>query len=106
MLRSRETYKLNGIVAFLLLLELAIFVRAQTYGAIDFFNVGTPSRVHLFDHLLLFIFQSSITHYIKHFLQVLTCFESKPIVVTMIPWGDHIPDYRPATHSGNYDSRV
>ena len=30
-----------------------------------FFNVGTPRRVHLFDHLLLSIFQSSITHYIN-----------------------------------------
>ena len=29
---------------------------------------------NFFDHLLLSIFQSSITHYIKQFLQVLTCF--------------------------------
>ena len=40
----------------------------------NFFYVGTPSGVHLFNHLLWSIFQSSITHYIKQFLQVLTCF--------------------------------
>ena len=39
-----------------------------------FFYVGTPSGVHLFDHFLWSIFQSSIRHNIKQFLQVLTCF--------------------------------
>ena len=29
-----------------------------------FFNVGTPGRVHLFDHILWSIFPSSITYYI------------------------------------------
>ena len=38
-----------------------------------YFYVGTPSGVHLFDHLLCSIFQLSITHYIKQLLQVLTC---------------------------------
>ena len=40
----------------------------------DLFNVGTPSGVHLFGHLLWSIFQSSTTHHIKQFLQVLSCF--------------------------------
>ena len=32
---------------------------------LKFFYVGSPSGVHLFDHLLWSTFQSSITHYIK-----------------------------------------
>ena len=36
-----------------------------------FIAVGTLSGMHLFDQLLWSIFQSSITHYIKQFLQVL-----------------------------------
>ena len=38
-----------------------------------FFNVVTPSVLHLFDHLLWSIFQSSITHYIYQFLQNVMC---------------------------------
>ena len=32
------------------------------------FFFGTPSGVHLFDHVLWSIIQSSITHYIKQFV--------------------------------------
>ena len=46
-------------------------VMSQTWGGY-FFNVGTPSGVHLFDHLLWSIFQSSIsTHYIIQFFKFL-----------------------------------
>ena len=36
-----------------------------------FFYIGTPNGVHLFDHFLWSIFQSSIRHYIYKFLQKL-----------------------------------
>ena len=43
-------------------------------STLNCFYVGTLCGVHLFDHLLWSIFQASITHYIKQFFQVLTCF--------------------------------
>ena len=53
-------------------------------NAVFFLNVGTPSGVHLFDHLLWSILQSSITHYIKKFLQVLTYFHWKILALARI----------------------
>ena len=52
------------------------------------FNVGTPCGVHLFDHHQWSIFQSSITHYIIQFLQVLLC--SMICCRSDVQWGMYI----------------
>ena len=53
------------------------------------FNVGTPSSgVHLFDHFLWSIFQSSITHYKLQFLQLYLgkdCFCAKRASKSIVP---------------------
>ena len=46
-----------------------------------------------FDHLLWYIFQSLITHYIKQFLQVLTCFTYARPLATMIQYINHISEW-------------
>ena len=65
---SRSTSNLWDIdpTGFIWLPQLTRFSRS-------FFYLGTPSGVHLFDHLLCLIIQSSIYTLQLQFLQVLTC---------------------------------